>query len=67
MMGRGGMPRYDYLCHNCGSQYEVEHSIKEPPKKKCIDCGVEALERLISRTSFSLVGTGWYATDYKNK
>jgi putative FmdB family regulatory protein len=67
MTERGNMPRYDYLCHNCNTEYEIEHSIKEPPKKICKECGAPQLERLISRTSFSLVGTGWYSTDYKNK
>lgn len=61
------MPRYDYYCHNCNAKYEIEHSIKEPPRKECKECGASKLERLISRTSFSLIGSGWYSTDYKNK
>ena len=32
---------------------------------KCESCGGD-MSKLISQTSFSLKGKGWYATDYKN-
>lgn len=40
--------------------------ITDEPLRECPSCKGE-LRRLISLTSFQLKGTGWYATDYKNK
>jgi len=60
------MPTYEYKCNNCGAEYELIHNIHELVKI-CKECSKETLERLISLTSFKLLGTGWYQTDYKNK
>jgi predicted nucleic acid-binding Zn ribbon protein len=40
--------------------------ITDEPLKQCPSCKGE-LRRLMSLTSFQLKGSGWYATDYKNK
>jgi predicted nucleic acid-binding Zn ribbon protein len=40
--------------------------ITEAPLKKCPNCKSK-VERMMSRSSFVLKGTGWYATDYANK
>jgi putative FmdB family regulatory protein len=59
------MPIYEYRCPACHQifeewsrqveDYSVAHS--------CPVCGSKA-KRLISHTSFSLKGQGWYVTDY---
>ena len=56
------MPIYEYKCPKCGV-FELVQRITEPALKKCPTCKGK-VERLMSRTSFVLKGSGWYATDY---
>ena len=56
------MPIYEYKCNKCGV-FEAMQGIKEAPLKKCPTCRGK-VERQISRGSFILKGSGWYATDY---
>ena len=56
------MPIYEYKCPKCG-EFEVTQRITENALKKCPTCKSK-VERMLSRTSFILKGTGWYATDY---
>ena len=58
------MPFYEYRCGKCAHEFEQMQRITDPPVHKCPKCGKKAVERLISRTSFVLKGSGWYATDY---
>jgi putative FmdB family regulatory protein len=61
------MPIYEYRCAKCGKIFEAMHGITDNDKLTIHeDCGGD-LERLISRTSFQLKGTGWYQTDYGTK
>jgi putative FmdB family regulatory protein len=57
------MPIYEYECPNCGKHFEVFQKFSDEPLTVCRDCGAH-VHKLISRTSFILKGTGWYATDY---
>ncbi|HYB89996.1 MAG TPA: zinc ribbon domain-containing protein [Candidatus Binataceae bacterium] len=59
------MPIYEYQCRKCGI-FEVTRRITDPPLKRCPTCKGK-VERLVSRSSFILKGTGWYATDYGRK
>ena len=59
------MPIYEYKCNRCGV-FEAMQGIKESPLKKCPTCNSK-VERQISRGSFILKGSGWYATDYAKK
>lgn len=59
------MPIYEYRCTNCGNSVEALQKMSDAPLRMCKHCNTEALERQMSRTSFVLKGTGWYATDYK--
>jgi putative FmdB family regulatory protein len=56
------MPIYEYKCPKCG-EFEVTQRITENALKKCPTCKSK-VERQLSRTSFILKGSGWYATDY---
>src|ERR1700680_2510384 len=58
----GAMPIYEYKCPKCG-EFEVTQRITENALKKCPTCKSK-VERMLSRTSFILKGSGWYATDY---
>jgi putative FmdB family regulatory protein len=58
------MPLYEYACKKCGHQFEARQRISEAPLTKCPACNEEALEKLVSASSFALKGGGWYADGY---
>ena len=60
------MPIYEYKCNKCGRQFEAFQGISDPELKSCKFCKGR-VQKLMSLSSFSLKGTGWYATDYKGK
>ena len=57
------MPVYEYECKACGRDFEYQQRMSDPDKTTCEVCG-GALDRLISRTAFSLKGGGWYKDLY---
>jgi len=61
------MPTYDYSCKNCGHQWEVFHSMKQKPIRKCPECGKLKAERMIgSGGGIIFRGSGFYETDYRS-
>lgn len=60
------MPIYEYQCRKCGKQFEAFQGITEPDLKTCKFCKGK-VQKMMSLSSFSLKGTGWYATDYAGK
>jgi len=60
------MPIYEYKCRKCGNQFEVFQGISDPEIKSCKFCKGK-VQKLVSLSSFSLKGSGWYVTDYKGK
>ncbi|MES2203781.1 MAG: zinc ribbon domain-containing protein [Pseudomonadota bacterium] len=61
------MPIYEYLCENCGQELEKIQKINDEPLVECPECGKSSLRKKISAVGFQLKGTGWYATDFKDK
>lgn len=65
------MPTYLYKCEQCHQEYEVVHSIKEELTEcpKCKEKGWTSAPptRLISKTSFILVGGGWSGEGYAKR
>ena len=62
------MPTYDYLCENCGDEFEWFQSITAKPLRKCPSCGKTRLRRLIGRGSAIIFkGSGFYQTDYRSE
>jgi putative FmdB family regulatory protein len=57
------MPIYEYECVDCGKQFEAFQRISDKPLKSCQFCQGH-VHRLISRSSFSLKGGGWYQDGY---
>jgi len=57
------MPIYEYVCKSCGNQFECMQKISETPVAPCPKCGATA-DRMISQTSFTLKGEGWYKDGY---
>jgi putative FmdB family regulatory protein len=60
------MPLRDYECPACKEVWEELRRDQSDPEQ-CKFCEQPKPKRLISRTNFQLKGTGWYATDFKNK
>ncbi|HEY6556811.1 MAG TPA: zinc ribbon domain-containing protein [Polyangiaceae bacterium] len=56
---------YEYVCTACGSEWEAEQSISEPPLKECPKCHASSAKRQVSGgAGFILKGGGWYADGY---
>jgi len=62
------MPIYEYECSKCQQVFEFMQKFSDAPMSECPQesCKGE-LSKLLSLSSFSLKGSGWYATDYKKK
>jgi putative FmdB family regulatory protein len=58
------MPIYEYACAACGWKFEEWQKITDKPVRTCPKCKKQKVERLISQTSFSLKGGGWYSDLY---
>jgi putative FmdB family regulatory protein len=66
------MPTYDYECEKHGN-FELFQSISSDPIKICPKCKDDGfgenncpkVKRLISKSSFVLVGSGWAKDNYK--
>jgi len=56
------MPIYEYECTKCGRIVEAIQKVNDTPP----ECH-GPMKKLISNSSFRLLGKGWYATDYKDK
>ena len=61
------MPTYDYICENCGHQFEQFQSITARPLRQCPKCRKRKLKRLIGIGSGVIFkGSGFYQTDYRS-
>lgn len=58
------MPIYEYRCPDCGHEFDKLQKISDDPVTECPACGKDQVKKLISRTSFSLKGGGWYSDHY---
>jgi putative FmdB family regulatory protein len=62
------MPTYEYICGNCGYEFEHFQSITARPLRKCPECRKTSLKRLIGCGSGVIFkGPGFYETDYRSK
>lgn len=61
------MPIYEYRCEACGFQKEFLQRISDAPLKDCPECGKGSLTKMVTAAGFQLKGSGWYATDFKDK
>jgi putative FmdB family regulatory protein len=61
------VPIYEYQCKGCQHQFDLLQKINDEPIKKCPQCSKDTVVRLVSAAAFQLKGTGWYATDFKDK
>ncbi|MDP8566523.1 FmdB family zinc ribbon protein [Methylophilus aquaticus] len=61
------MPIYDFECSHCGYQKELMRKVSAPAVDICPQCQQSTFAKKVSAPSFQLTGSGWYATDFKNK
>ena len=58
------MPLYDYVCPECGVEFEIICSIADRDKRKLCECGATA-KRVMSGGAFMLIGGGWSGNAHK--
>lgn len=59
------MPLFEYKCSECESIVEVLEMTGDRPLEDCEECGsIFSMEKIISLSSFSLKGGGWYKDGY---
>jgi putative FmdB family regulatory protein len=62
------MPTYEYVCDNCGYEFEQFQSMKARSLRKCPKCSKNKLKRLIGAGSGVIFkGSGFYETDYRSE
>lgn len=59
------MPIYEYKCKECEKISELLQKVDDPPPL-CPKCNIK-MERVISKGSFLLKGTGWSPDGYAKK
>ncbi len=57
------MPIYEFECNQCGLHLEQMLKVTEKMPSKCPKCKGK-LSKIISQTSFTLKGSGWYKDGY---
>ena len=57
------MPRYDYVCPDCGNEFEVRQSFDSEPVATCDSCQGTA-RRVIHSVPIVFKGSGFYVNDY---
>lgn len=58
------MPIYQYVCQNCGNQFEKRQGFQEEPLSQCPSC-YGTVHRVISPVGIIFKGSGFYITDSK--
>jgi putative FmdB family regulatory protein len=61
------MPIYVYRCSSCGVQQDVMQKMSDAPLTVCPECGKETFSKQLTAAGFQLKGSGYYATDFKDK
>jgi putative FmdB family regulatory protein len=62
------MPTYDYICDDCGHEFEAYEPITAEPRKDCPECSHLAVRRKIGPGAAILFkGSGFYQTDYRSE
>ena len=61
------MPIYDFQCTSCGFKNELMRKISDATTLNCPECSKETFAKMLSAPSFQLSGSGWYASDFKDK
>ena len=60
------MPIYEYVCNDCGYDFERIQSFSDDPVDTCPHCQ-GSVRRVISSVGIIFKGSGWYITDSKRQ
>lgn len=60
------MPIYEYACGACGHRFEEWQKMSDKPVRVCPKCKAKKVEKMISATTFTLKGGGWYSDLYSS-
>jgi putative FmdB family regulatory protein len=60
------MPSYDYVCQDCGHQFERFQKMSDPPERRCPKCGGRVKRKIGPGAGIIFKGSGFYATDYRS-
>jgi len=61
------MPTYDYVCDDCGYNFEEFQSITADPLTKCPKCRGHVRRLIGAGNGFLFKGNGFYITDYRSE
>ena len=61
------MPIYDFQCTSCHHKDELMRKFSQETTLICPQCSKETFSKMLSAPSFQLSGSGWYASDFKDK
>ena len=59
------MPTYEYICRECGHQFEVFQNISAEALSVCPECGGVIHRKISGGAGLVFKGSGFYITDYK--
>jgi len=57
------LPRYDYICNSCGTEFELTQTFKDAGSGSCPDCSGDG-RRVYHAVPVIYKGSGFYTTDY---
>jgi putative FmdB family regulatory protein len=61
------MPTYQYVCNDCGHEFEEFQRISELPLTECPRCKGHVERVITGGAGFLFKGSGFYITDYRSK
>jgi len=61
------MAIYEFLCSKCSHQDDLIRKMDDSPVTICPKCKKNTFAKQVSAPNFQLSGSGWYATDFKNR
>lgn len=59
------MPIYEFVCEECGHEFERIMSFSATEMPACANCGAQQVSRRVGRPAIHFKGSGWYITDSK--
>ena len=59
------MPIYEFVCRDCGTNFEKWVSYTQPTTLACGSCTSSNVQHQISAPAIHFKGKGWYITDSK--